>query len=285
MISEGPNYFDSHSHLNLSQFDDDREAVIARMREEGVWTITIGVDAKTSKESVELAEKHDHIFATVGVHPDDLEEELVQSSVEGFDEVYYDQLVKSSKVVGIGEAGLDYFRLSASVSVKSASVRAQRELFEKQIEFAHKHKLPLMLHCRPSKGTMDAYEDVLDILAHDLGLRTNDWPGNVHFFVGDTEIAKKFLELGFTVSFDGPITFSRDYDEVVKYVPLDMILAETDAPYVAPSPYRGKRNEPIYVSEVVKAIAEIRGKDMEKVRAATVQNTLRVFGIKDSATM
>lgn len=257
-------YFDAHSHLNFSQYDTDREEVIARMQKEDVWTITVGTDLKTSKEVVELAGQHEGIFATVGVHPTDWE--------EGFDEDTFRALVENKKVVAIGECGLDYFR-------DQDRKKEQKELFERHIALAHELGLPLVIHGRPSAGSMDAYEDILGVLTTHHSLLATNCPGNVHFFVGNTRIAERFLDIGFTLSFDGPITFTRDYDEVVRYVPLAMLLAETDAPFAAPEPYRGKRNEPSYVQEVVSALARIRGEDEEKVREQTVQNTLKVFRV------
>jgi TatD DNase family protein len=263
-----PNYFDAHSHLNFKQFDADRDTLIARMREEGVWTITVGTDAETSQEAVALAEMHNVIFATVGIHPTDWESE--------FDENVFCKLAKNKSVVAIGECGLDYYRIkNDELRIKEK----QKDIFAKQIELAHELGLPLMIHGRPSAGTMDAYQDILDILiTNNKQLATNN-PGNIHFFVGNTEIAAKFLNMGFTLSFDGPITFTREYDEAVRYVPLDMLLAETDAPFAAPEPYRGARNEPLYVKEVVRALARVRREDEDIVREQTVANALRVFRI------
>ena len=259
-----PQYFDAHSHLNFQQFDEDREKLIARMEQDQVWTICVGTGLETSKESVALAEEHKHIFATVGVHPTDWE--------EGFDVESYKSLAGHKKVIAIGECGLDYFR-------DHKHTDQQKELFQTQVHLAHELELPLMIHGRPSAGTMDAYEDILEILKTNSQKLQTDNPGNVHFFVGDIVSAQQFLDLGFTLSFDGPITFTSDYDDVVRYIPLDMILAETDAPFAAPEPYRGKRNEPAFVKEVVRAIARIKNENEEKVREQLVMNVLRVFNI------
>ena len=136
---------------------------------------------------------------------------------------------------------------------------------------------PLMIHGRPENGTMDAYEDLIYILRNGQKKHGEKVRGNIHFFVGNIEIAKQFLDLGFTMSFTGVLTFTHDYDEVVKYLPLDHIMAETDAPYVAPTPHRGKRNEPAFVVEAVKQIAKIRGEDEEAVKGALLKNARRVF--------
>jgi len=261
-------YFDAHSHLNFPQYNEDRDEVIAGMSDEGVWTITVGTDENTSREAVALSNQHDHLFATVGIHPTDVS--------GGFDKSVFDEFINETKVAGVGECGLDYFRLEGDVDKVKEK---QKEIFKDHIEFALEHNKPLMLHMRPSKNSMDAYEDGLLILNSYSKIHNSKLRGNSHFFVGTTDIAKEFLDLGFTISFDGPVTFTHEYDEVVRYLPLDMILAETDAPYAAPEPFRGKRNEPSYVKYVVEEIAGIRNEEVETVREATVKNTLRIFDI------
>ncbi len=267
-----PNYFDIHSHLNLPQFDSDREDVVARMRNVGVWTTTVGVDYKSSKEAVALAEKYDEFFAVIGQHPSDNHKEI-------FDLTVYEKLVAHPKVVAVGECGLEYFRVKNSIAEVKKN---QTELFEKQIALALAHDKPLMLHCRPSEKSMDAYEDTLEVLVSYAKTHGNKLRGNVHFFVGNTTIAKQFLNLGFTLSFTGVITFARDYDEVVKYVPLDSIMSETDAPFVSPITHRGKRNEPTYVPEVVEYIAQIRGENKELVKKQMVDNALKFFNFTET---
>ena len=260
-------FFDAHSHLNLPEFDADREDQIKKLEENKICTITVGVDKATSGMAVELAQKSPNLFAGIGMHPTDTKEE--------FDLGFFESLIGDPRVVCVGECGLDYFRLKGSEKDIEKEKERQKAIFIPQIELALKYDKPLMLHCRPTNGSMNAYEDALDILEsykNNLNLK-----GNAHFFVGDINIAERFLNLGFTMSFDGPITFARDYDEVIKYLPLNMILSETDAPFAAPLPYRGKRNEPAYVEEIVKKIAEIKGEDFEKVRETLVQNAIRVF--------
>ena len=263
-----PKYFDIHGHINFSKFDDDREEVIKAMRDEGVWAITVGTDLKTSKEVVELAEKNENIFATVGLHPDDNREEI-------FDAKNYGELVKGDKVVAIGECGLDYFRIKAGE--EDETKKRQKNNFIRQIEFALENDLPLMMHFRPSGKTMDAYEDGLEILSEYKEKHKEKLRGSSHFFAGNLEIAKKFVELGFTLSFTGVITFADSYDEIIREIPLESIMAETDCPFVAPVPYRGKRCEPVYVKEVVARIAEIKGEDIEMIKKALVDNAFRVF--------
>jgi len=258
-------FFDAHSHINDSRFDSDREAVLERMKENGVGTLVVGTDRSMSEKAIALAEKSDHLFAAIGLHPTDDEEGEI------YDDTLYRQFASNPKVVAIGECGLDYSRIP--VENRFEEMRRQKELFEKHIILAVSSDKPLMIHCR------DAHKDMLEMLDFAKREHSEKLRGNIHFFSEGPETAKKYFDLDFTISFTGVLTFARDYDEAVKYAPLEKILSETDAPYVAPAPYRGKRNEPTYVSEVVKKIAEIRGEDFETVRKAMVENALRSFGL------
>lgn len=259
--------FDIHSHLNFPQFDSDREEVVAHLKKNGIGTITVGTGEKTSREAVALASLHDHLFATVGVHPTDAK--------ESFDEKVFTELVGDPNVVAVGECGLDYYRNSE----EETKVR-QKELFLQHISFAQKHNKPLMIHGRPSGKSMDAYEDILALLsASAFQLEGKHKNGNVHFFVGSTDIAKRFLDLGFTISFDGPITFVSDYDDAVRYVPGDCIMAETDSPFAAPEPFRGKRCDPSMVANVARRIALIRGEEYPKMAETLVTNAVRTFSL------
>lgn len=260
-------YVDIHSHINFPQFDEDREEVIVRMRDEGIATITVGTELKTSEEAVALADKHEHLFATIGIHPTDAN--------ESFDEQAFEALL-GPKVVAVGECGLDYYRSNGQ---QTTDKERQKAVFMQQIAFAKKHGLPLMLHCRPSAGNMDAYEEALDILETYNEQQTTDGKirGNFHFFAGDLAIAKRAIDAGFSLSFDGPVTFTSDYDEVIRFVPEDMIHAETDAPFAAPAPHRGKRNEPSFVKLVVARLAAIRGTDEQIFKEQLRMNAERVF--------
>lgn len=274
MTSNGVKYFDAHTHANFAAYGEDRDAVIERARDASVAMNVVGTQFDTSRSAVELAKKYDDVYATIGLHPIHTaksyhdEKEIGEggkeftSRGEIFDKERYRSLAKNEKVIAIGECGLDYYRIDEST--KEVQMRA----FIEQIELAGEIKKPLMLHIR------NAYADALEVLRAHAGVR-----GDVHFFAGDWEVAKKFLELGFTLSFTGVVTFARDYDEVIRNTPLDMLLSETDAPYVTPVPYRGKRNEPSYVPLIVQKIAEIRGEDTERVAAALMENARRVFGI------
>lgn len=256
-----PKYIDIHSHLHFPDYDKDRREVVERTKSEGCWVINVGTDIKTSESAVGLAEQEGKgFFATIGLHPTHTE--------EIFDFNIYKKLGSHPKVVAIGECGLDYFRL------KEETKEGQKKVFAEQIRLANELKKPLMCHVRTSAslGTSNAYADAYEILKAEAHV-----PANMHFFAGTWDEAKIFLDIGCTLSFTGVLTFARNYDEVVKNMPLERIMAETDCPFVAPAPYRGKRNEPLYVTEVYKAIANIRGEDEEAVREAIVQNAKRVF--------
>ncbi|MDD2657102.1 MAG: TatD family hydrolase [Candidatus Pacebacteria bacterium] len=260
-------YIDAHCHVQFDDYDADSVALIERMKEEGVAGIVVGVDRESSEKAVALAEKHEHLFASVGLHPN--------HTSELFDIEVFRALATHSKVVAIGECGLDYFR---PVEVDNEVKEKQKEVLQKHIELAAELDKPLILHPRPSKGTMDAYTDLIDILTEAKALYPN-LRGDAHFFVGGIAEADALRELGFTVSFTAVITFARDYDAVIRAVPLASILSETDAPYVAPASRRGKRNDPLAVIEVVAKIAEIRGEDSEMVRTALLANACRLFSL------
>ncbi len=268
-----PLFFDIHAHVNDTRFDEDRNDVLARMREKGVFAIMVGTDYKSSQEATTMSSFMENgVYASIGVHP-------IDDRDEKFREPFFADLATSPRVVAVGECGFDYSRLS-DVSDIAVEKARQRELFEAQIDFALEQNLPLMIHCRDSdKAVADAHRDVLAILTAKKKVVGERLRGNIHFFSQTIDIAREYFALDFTISFTGVITFSHEYDEVVRLAPLDKIMSETDCPYVSPVPYRGKRNEPIYVEEVVKKIAEIRGEDFETVRATLVQNAIRVFNI------
>ncbi len=281
-----PKYIDIHSHVNFKAFDEDREATIKRALDNDTWIINVGTQLDTSKKAVEMANKYkEGVYAIVGLHPihtgasyhDEKELGVGGKEFTSRGEVLddknlelYRELLKDKKVVGIGECGLDYYHMTEE------SIDKQKEAFIKQIELANEFDKPLMLHIRnnPENKNQNAYADSLEILK-----KYSKVKGDVHFFAGTEADSKAFLDFGFTLSFTGVITFTHDYDEVIKNTPLDMIMSETDSPYVAPVPNRGKRNEPVYVKEIVKKIAEIKDLPEEEVAEAMVSNTKRVFGI------
>ena len=270
-------YIDIHCHLDREDYGTDFEEVLARMKEKRIGAIAIGADFPSSKKAVAIAEQNENIWACIGIHPGYVSEAFPLAARVEDELLGLEELIKSPKVVGVGECGLDWFRLDLA-SAKTVANK-QKELFEKQIEFAIKHNKPLMLHIRATQNSFDAYKDVLEILNHYKKEAGGKLRGNVHFFAGDVEIAKKFLDLNFTLSFAGVITFIRDYDEVIKYVPQERLMYETDAPFVAPVPFRGQRNEPSFVIEIIKKLAEIRGEDFDSLNSAILANAKRVFGI------
>ncbi len=262
-----PRYIDAHCHLQFPEYDADQEEVIARMREEGVGAIVVGTDLDSSRAAVALVEEHDHLWATVGVHPNHV-------SGETFDVAAFHSFAAHPKVVGIGECGLDYFRGAAPEERER-----QQELFKQHIALASEFGKPLIIHARPSKGTVDAYEGALAILKEAKAKRP-DLRGIAHFFAGGSSEAEAFVALGFSLSFTAVITFARQYDEVIRAAPLERLLAETDAPYVAPASRRGTRNDPLAVIDVVAQIAAVRAADSELVRATILANTLRFFSLQ-----
>jgi len=284
-------YIDIHCHLDFPDYDKDREAVLSRMRENNINAITIGTDLESSKKAVKIAEQNENVWACIGVHPEECQKSQgntlgnFQGVTLEFDEKEFEKLVKNSKVVAIGECGLDYFRRRSlgEGGLSENEKESQKELFEKQIEFAVKHNKSLMLHIRSSgRNNFDAYKDALNILesykkdsSADRGKKLR---GNIHFFAGNVDIAKRFLDIGFTMSFTGVITFTHDYNEVIKFLPIESIMSETDAPFVTPVPYRSKRNEPTYIIEVVKKLAKIRGENINILNNQILENFKRVFG-------
>jgi len=252
---------DIHCHLDFKDYDKDREEVISQMRERGVGAVTIGTNLENSKKAVAIAEANENIWACIGQHP---------TENGDFDEKGFEKLAESKKVVAIGECGLDWFRIDLNDEKEK---QRQQNLFETQINFALKHDKPLMLHCRNS------YRDVLDILEKIKERAGEKLRGNAHFFAGTIEEAKKFLDLGFTISFTGVITFTHEYEELVRFVPNNMIQAETDAPFVAPVPHRGKRNEPSFVLEIIEKMAEIKDKDVDTIQEILLENNKRLFGL------
>lgn len=259
-------YIDVHAHLHDKAFDADREQIILEMQSLGIGAITVGTDYKESKKAVELAQVHDNIWATVGFHPVDNKEEV-------FEVENYEELAHHSKVVAIGECGLDYHHPTEDGYMDDDEKERQVSLFRRQIELAIRVRKPLMLHGRPSKGSMDAYEDMLSVLG-DYKERVK---GNVHFFVGEIYIAEQFVELGFTMSFPGVITFAKELEKTVAHVPIEHIHAETDSPYATPAPYRGKRNSPLYLPLIAITLADIKKMDLEDMKERLLENARNIF--------
>lgn len=264
-------YFDAHTHLNI-QFDDDWKEAGGRALSAGVSFVNVGADVERSKLAVEQAKYFGpNGYATVGVHPTE----------DGTDFGVIEKLAEEDCVVAIGECGLE---LTQSVKLKAQNLNSkvksfedekknQEELFRKHIELALKVDKPLMIHCR------EAYGETYEILKEYRDRVGDQLRFNMHFFAGDWETAQKFLGLGGYLSFTGVITFADQYDEVIKKMPLNRLMSETDAPFVAPVPYRGQRNEPAYVVEVAEKIATLRPEPREEVLTALVDNARRFFGV------
>lgn len=268
-------YIDTHAHLNLAQFAKDREEVIKKNHEADVAVINVGTRKETSQLAVDIAHEHENNWAIVGIHPlnvvtADPDDHGASEPENKLDYEWYKALALDAKVVGIGECGFDYFHHPDS------TYELQREVFVAQIELANEVGKPLMLHLRNSKDGQgrNAYDDALDILKSEAKVL-----GNAHFYAGTYEQAKAFFEIGYTISFTGVITFAKDYEPLIKDVPLDMIHGETDCPYVAPVPYRGQRCEPWMTKEVYKKIAELKEIDEERLREQLVNNAKKLYKI------
>lgn len=276
-----PKLIDVHTHTTFAAYDDT-EAVIKRALDNDIWIINVGTQRDTSRGTVEWAEKYkEGVYAAIGLHPihtdksyHDVKElggnesaKEFTSRGEVFDYDYYKKLGQSKKVVAIGECGLDYYRLGEETKAK------QYAAFEAQINLSHELQKPLMIHCR------NAFKDLIDLLKVNSQLLNVDAPGVVHFFTGTVDDAKALMELGFSFSFGGVTTFTRDYDEVLKYVSLDRIVLETDAPYVTPAPHRGKRNEPSYLPFIAEAIGKVLGVSTDEVASRTTENAKKIFKI------
>ena len=254
--------FDTHVHLNAEQYEDDLQEVINRALEKGVQNmVVVGFDEPTIKKAIQIAETYDFIYASVGWHPVD--------AVDMTDEhlAWIEELAQHPKVVALGEMGLDYHWDKSPKEV-------QKDVFRRQIRLARKVNLPIIIHNR------DATEDVVTILKEE---HVEEVGGIMHCFTGSIEVAKQCMDMNMYISFGGPVTFknAKIPKEVATELPLDKLLIETDCPYLTPHPFRGKRNEPGYVSYVAEQIAELKGITYEELAAITTANAKKLFGIND----
>jgi TatD DNase family protein len=275
--------YDTHAHINFAAFKEDREELIKRTLAEGVWLNNVGTQKDTAKEAVVIAEQYpEGVYAVVGLHPIhtisqhvDEEESSFNTREEAFDYSYYKALAGSSKVVGIGEAGLDYYRIPEGMT-KEQVRSAQEPSFLAQIKLSKELDKALVIHGRASAGTSDAYDDILDILRREKPNRFE-----IHSFTADWTVCKQFLELGGYIGINGIATFDKTgtLKEVLEKCPLEKIVLETDAPYLSPAPYRGKRNEPAYVKYVAKYVADVKAVEMEKAEAVFFANSKALFNI------
>lgn len=259
-----PPLVDTHAHLDSATFDQDRQEVIARAREAGVsHMVTVGTDLESSRLNIDIAESHSDVFAAVGIHPHD----APTATPEALEELK--SLIRSrSKIVAVGEIGLDFYRNRAPQDV-------QRDAFRRQIRLAREVGLPVIVHDR------DAHEETLEILKEEKAAEVG---GVLHCFSGDLEMAKACIALGFYISFPGTITYPRNDEArtVVRGVPVDRMLVETDCPYLSPQSFRGKRNEPAFVRHTAEKIAEIKGLTVEDVARITTLNAFTLFGIGEA---
>jgi TatD DNase family protein len=264
-------YIDSHAHLDGKRFDSDREQVLQRARAAGVETILaigIGDGPGTLDCGIKLADRYPQLYATVGIHP----HEAQLATDAALEEL--EQLSKHPKVIAWGEIGLDYFYDHSPRDV-------QARVFIRQMEQARSAKLPIIIHCRPSENSENAWDDTLKLIQEHWA--SSGLGGILHCFTGGPHHARAALDLGFLISFAGNLTFPKaeGIREVAKQVPLDRVLIETDSPFLAPAPHRGKRNEPAFVVEVAGKLAELRGLTPEEVGAQTTVNFSRFFSLSE----
>ena len=269
-------YTDSHAHLDGAKFAEDRREVLARARDAGVNTMLLigsgeGPGTLDCALKLALAHEHDHpgIYASVGIHPH--EAELAKTS--DFEELA--ALARHPKVIGWGEIGLDYFYDHSPREV-------QKAVFARQMELARATKLPIIIHCRATDNTENAWDDLLAMLAEHW--KSSGLGGIIHCFTGTLDHVRRSLDLGFMISFAGNITFpkAQNIRDAAKVVPLDRMLIETDSPFLAPVPFRGKRNEPAYVVEVARQIATLRELSQEEIGRKTSENFRRFFSLREN---
>ncbi len=278
-------FVDTHAHLFFKDFEDDLAKVLQRAKDAGIgYVVCPGTDIETSRQSIELAEKYENVYAAVGIHPHDAKKAASEDG-KMLDFVFaeIEELSKHPKVVAVGEIGLDYhYNFSPS--------DIQQEVFSRQISIARQRNLPIIIHMRKAE------DDTLRIV-HDHVLQDTEWrrgaeskkvrqqlpKGVFHCFPGDSTMARKIIEWGFYISFPGPVTFPVKPNkpnamvEVAEQIPLEHILLETDSPYLTPYPFRGKRNEPAHMTIIAKKVAELKGCSFEEVARLTTAGAVRLF--------
>ena len=252
---------DTHSHIHFDDYDDDRGLVIQHARDVNVKMIAIGTDFQESAKAVAITREYPDVVlaATAGLHP---------TYNKDFDFNAFKKLASDEKIVAIGECGLDYYRVTDTELLKK-----QKDIFLQQINLAYELQKPLVIHCR------QAFSDLIEILQEHSSKLISNRAGVIHFFSGSIEDMEKLASLGFYLGFGGVITFAKEYEEIIKQSPLSRIVVETDAPYVAPIPYRGKKNESAYIVEVVKKVAEIKNEDIENIKIQILENTKKLFNL------
>lgn len=276
---------DTHAHVNFNAFKDDADEVIRRSLANDTWMILVGSEAKTSKRALEYANKYEKgVYAAVGLHPlhtyaqkawgDDYN---FTAREEDFSYDVYEKLAQFKKVVAVGEIGLDYYNID--VTADAAAVKQkQKEIFLKQLSLANNLKLPVIIHCR------QAHDDMLAVLKafkkdHKESLSKDKAWGVMHCFSGDEELVWQYFSLGLNISFTGLITFSAKWDDLIRRVPNDKFMVETDCPYMTPEPFRDNRNEPILVKRVAERIGEIKNLSFERIAEISTNNARKLFNI------
>lgn len=277
---------DTHAHVNFRAYKDDAKEVLQRSLDNGVWVVNVGSQIDTSRQAVELAEQFaEGVYAVVGLHPEhthsqyvDEEETHFKTREEDFDQAVYAELVRHPKVVGVGECGLDYYRLPEDKALHDQIKEKQVEVFKKQIRFAKAHNKALVVHSRPEKGSDELYNDMLQVFEEE---KVRDMRFVVHSYTHVPEFLEKFLEFGAYVSFNGIITFDKtgNMKKLVELCPVERILLETDCPYLTPVPNRGKRNEPDFVRFVASKVAELKKMTEAEIATATFNNAKQLFNI------
>lgn len=277
---------DTHAHLNFNAYKDDSDEVIKRSLDNNIWLINIGSQYSTSKRAVKIAEKYQQgVYAAVGLHPIHLETNLIkikndfqeieyETRKEEFDYEKYKELARSSKVAAIGEIGLDYWYKPKTKTKFESFKQKQKTILYQQIRLAEELDLPIIFHCRA------AHNDLIEILEAKNREQKRKIKAVIHCFTGNQEQAEKYLEMGFYLGFNG-IIFKLNLDEIIKKIPLDKILIETDCPYLTPAPMVG-RNEPIYIKYIAERIAKIKNLNFEKISEITTQNARNLFSIKST---
>lgn len=276
---------DTHCHVSFEAYKDDAEAVVKRALDAGVQMITIGTRIETSIAAVKFAEAHDGVWATIGLHPGHVHaQEYVDKNevpadqvaaghtAEVFDAEAYRKLLAHPKVVAIGECGLDYYRPPANAADETWK-EEQKAACRAQLKLASEAGKPVVIHCR------DAHQDQAQLLREEIAAGGLSRRGLIHCFTGTAAEAAMYKELGFMVAFGGIITFGKSVADAAAQIPLDQIVLETDAPYLAPSPYRGKRNEPAYVTEVARKLAQLKETTVEEIARVTTENAKRLFAL------
>lgn len=286
-----PYLIDTHCHVHFEAYTDDMGETVERALAENIAMITIGTQSTTSANGVKLAEQYDGVYATIGLHPNhvhkqeffdanelppEMEEKdsgHVKTRSEHFDPEYYEGLATHEKVVGVGECGLDYYRIPEGTDPEQVRAEQKAEA-QKQIDFATKVGKPLIIHCRDAHA--DQYELLKAAIDND-GLQRR---GVIHSFTGTLEEAQKYIELGFYIAFNGILTFAKELAPVAAALPVEYLLVETDAPYLTPPPNRGKRNEPLNVRDVTAFLADVRGVSLDEIAAQTTESAIRLFDLK-----